>query len=276
MIAVPGPTIGSSQFIGHPGIRAWESRCPLHGIDPHWLGNFLSHPDAPFDQPSPKLKDSRSSTVIVLEVPTKSGLRKMVFKRFRIRSWQDRLAHRLRMSPARRSWVNGHALLHRHLPTAHPWLLITRRDWFGEKEGYLLADLLPGVRELQEVAAERSIGLINLLARELRQFHDRGLRHLDLKAPNLLVDENRQSLWFIDLVGVRRGRLPNSADRQRDLARLALSFSRLPNYRSVDYLRFLKRYDPELGADWKIWWRTIRMAIAKKLARNAQRGRPVH
>ncbi|MGL6094231.1 MAG: lipopolysaccharide kinase InaA family protein, partial [Fimbriiglobus sp.] len=194
------------------------------------LRTWLADPDAVFAQPGVRLlKDSRSSTVAVVSV---AG-RDVVFKQIRVKSWADAAKNLLRPSEARRSWVLGHNLRDRGLPTARPLVLLHRRRHGMPNEGYVAFECVPDAAGLPEaVAAVRDFAArrawADRLGRMLRDMHDRRVSHRDLKAPNLLLtgisDPRSATPVLIDLVGVRAGRPVPRRTRVRDLARLAASF----------------------------------------------------
>jgi tRNA A-37 threonylcarbamoyl transferase component Bud32 len=174
----------------------------VRDIDPVFLERLLTDPDAPFRDPAAVLlKDSRSSTVVAIDVPTADGPRAMIYKRFRVTKWHDPWISALRRSPALRSWANGHGLRDRGLPTPRPWLVLHRRRWGLLHEGYLLCEKVEHSSHLHDSLAQlaalappdrhqRKWDLIDHLARLVRQLHECRLSHRDLKAANILVSSD--------------------------------------------------------------------------------------
>src|SRR5262249_46475230 len=147
------------------------------------------------------------------------------------------LAALLRRTPALRSWVFGHGLRERCLPTPRPLLVLHRRRHGLAREGYLLTEKVQNAKELsshvaglaalpEEERLRRLRDLIEQAARLVRQLHRRQLSQRDLKAANLLVQltDSGSALWFIDLVGVTRHRVLSRRLRVRNLMRLHASF----------------------------------------------------
>jgi tRNA A-37 threonylcarbamoyl transferase component Bud32 len=261
-------------------------------LDRAALAALLADPDAPFAQPArPLLKDSRSSTVVEMELPVAGQLRPVIYKRFRVTAWGDPLANWLRSSPAMRSWVNGHGLRERGLPTARPLAVFHRRRIGLCHEGYLLMEKVPGAVDLRSLgsrlgattsAARRQLvrPLLEQLGRLVRKLHQRRLAHRDLKASNILVQPEgpRPACWLIDLVGMSRPRRLTRSVRVQNLARLHASFHQDPHVTRTDKLRFLRAY-LQWGLrgrqGWKAWWRALEQATRAKAARNVRRGRPL-
>jgi tRNA A-37 threonylcarbamoyl transferase component Bud32 len=277
-------------------------------LTPDILAPFLANPDDIFRRPDVKvLKDSRSSTVVELELPGADGPRRVIFKRFAVTAWSDPWAALFRPAPALRSYVLGHALRVRGLPTPRPLLVLHRRRHGLLREGYLLTEKVPEAMELNKYV--RSLDakpaderrrilrrLIDRVARLVRTLHERGLTHRDLKAPNLLVSPTGWSLarsakvwlgdghddgdgphvWFVDLVGVRRQRHPSHVRLLQNVTRLHASFVNIPGLSPTDKARFLRIYlaGGQRGAtSWKCWWREIATATAAKVERNRRVGR---
>lgn len=277
-------------------------------LDDAALATLLSDPDAPFRQPGVKLlKDSRSSTVAELEMPLNGVVRRVIYKRFRVTSWKDPWLALVRPTGALRSWVCGHALRLRWLATPRPLAVLHRRRGGLCYDGYLLMAKVDDAEDLHEHAArlrglpaeQRRHALRDVMgrvARLVRDLHQRGLSHRDLKAVNVLVVPSScaaqegsaepydhwpltsSRVWLIDLVGVRRYRRLGRRRKVQNLARLHASFVRDPGLRRTDKLRFLRIY-LQCGlrgkVGWKEWWRDIDRATQAKVARNARSGRPL-
>jgi tRNA A-37 threonylcarbamoyl transferase component Bud32 len=251
--------------------------------------DVLADPDAVFTRPGVKLlKDSCTSTVAELVIPTADGPRAVVLKRINVRRGTELVKNLFRRSPAVRSWVNGHSLRDRWLPTPRP-LLVFHRYRFGlPAEGYLLVERVPDSLELPAAIARHAHSpaviraWIHRLARALRGMHDRAVSHRDLKAANILIsgisDPAAAAPVLIDLVGVRTRTRLTIQQRARELARLAASFLTSPIVSNGDRYRFLRSYlaaGPALGVGWKNWWALVSRAAAEKAARNRRTGRPL-
>jgi tRNA A-37 threonylcarbamoyl transferase component Bud32 len=265
----------------------------VNDLDADTLELLLANPDEPFHRPGARLlKDSRSSTVTEFEVLVSGVRRHVIYKRFRVTAWSDPWAALLRRSPALRSWVHGHGLRERCLPTARPLAVLHRRRGGLHHEGYLLTEKVAGAVDLHGYLADvmsltaperraRLRHLVDHLARLSRELHRRRLSHRDLKAANILVSEpdietGGPMCWLIDLVGVERYSALPRARRVQNLARLHASFHRSVLLSRTDKLRFLRVY-LEWGLrgreGWKQWWREIEQATLAKIARNARKGR---
>lgn len=259
-------------------------------ISGHVVADFsittLADPDALFADPSAvSLKDGRSSSVVRCQLDE----RDVVLKRFNVVDARDPWTALVRPTAALRSWVFGHGLCERGLPTARPLALLQRRRGGLTREEYLLTEFLPGTVELSDFVQRLSTGprtivelreRMHALARLIRQMHRRGLSHRDLKAANLLTSDRSGDprFWFIDLVGVRRHRRVGGRRKVQNLARLHASFVGQPLLTRTEKLRFLRSY-LEVGirgkSGWKDWWRKIDSATRAKQARNAKSGRPL-
>lgn len=253
-----------------------------------FLRDLLRDPDAAFARPGAKvLKRCETSTVAEIELPTPNGPRAVVLKRVNVRSIFDPLKNLFRSSAVRRSWLLGHGLCERWLPTPRPLAMFHRvRAGLLPAEGYLLTEKVPdavglseAVRDCRDSAALRAWA--ERLARVVRAMHDRGVSHRDLKAPNVMLrgaatDPATAAPVLIDLVGVRASsRSVPFATRTKELARLNASFLAVPHVTRGERLRFLRAY---LGAgerqtDWKSWWKAVSAATAAKVAKNARSGR---
>jgi tRNA A-37 threonylcarbamoyl transferase component Bud32 len=266
-------------------------------LDPEVLAPLLADPDALFARPDVTvLKKSPSSAVVEFDLPGPSGPRRVVCKRFAVTAWTDPWVALVRPPPALRSYVMGHGLLLRRLPTPRP-LAVWHRYRHGLcREGYLLTEKVAGARDLLGAVADlgrlpsapRRTGLrrlIDRVARLVALLHERHLSHRDLKAANVLVsgaaeaaDAEGVAVWLIDLVGVRRLRKLRRSRRVQNLARLHASFLGHPGLMRTDKLRFLRVYlrrGLRGRTGWKLWWRQVEAATAAKVRRNLRNGRPL-
>jgi tRNA A-37 threonylcarbamoyl transferase component Bud32 len=266
-------------------------------LAPQALAPLLADPDAAFERPGVVvLKKSPSSAVVELDLPGPDGPRRVVCKRFAVTRWSDPWTALFRPTPALRSYVMGHGLLLRCLPTPRP-LAVWHRYRLGlPHEGYLLTEKVPDALELLRFvdhldtlpAAERRAllrRLIDQVARLIITLHQRRLSHRDLKAANLLVHSVSTSasggevrVCFIDLVGVRRPLKLRRQRRVQNLARLNASFIDHAGLTRSDRLRFLRvylRWGLRGRIGWKRWWRQIEEATANKVRRNLRNGRPL-
>ncbi len=275
------------------------------------LAPLLADPDEPFRRSGVVvLKDSPSSTVIEFDLPVGGATCRVIYKRFAVTRWTDPWAALFRPAPALRSYIMGHGLRLRGLPTPRP-LAVWHRTRFGLLyEGYLLTAKAQNAVELPAyVAALGSFSpvkrravlhdLINQAGRLLAALHQRRLSHRDLKGANLLVNDApwfvasrgamessratdkispRPQIWFIDLVGVRRHDQLTIGRRAQNLARLYASFHGRGLVTRTDLLRFLQAY---LGlrwggaSDWKNWYNAVARAFQVKVRRNLRNGRPL-
>jgi tRNA A-37 threonylcarbamoyl transferase component Bud32 len=270
-------------------VRAGNLRgLAVRDLPDEFLRELLADPDAAFTRPGAKLlKQCQSSTVAELELLTPTGPKAVILKRVNVRGAFDPVKNLFRSSAARRSWLLGHGLRERELPTPRPLAMFHRaRAGLLPAEGYLLTEKVPDAVGLPEaVKACRDVHLLRAwaerLARVVRAMHDRGVSHRDLKAPNVMlqgaaVDPAGAVPVLIDLVGVRAGAdaVPFSR-RAKELARLNASFLEMKHVTRGERLRFLRAYLASLGSepDWKKWWKAVSEATAAKVAKNRRSGR---
>jgi tRNA A-37 threonylcarbamoyl transferase component Bud32 len=286
------------------------SGCAVADLDPAAVAPLLADPDEPFRRPGVGvLKNSSSSTVIEFDLPVGGALRRVIYKRFAVTRWTDPWAALVRPAPALRSYVLGHGLRMRGLPTPRP-LAVWHRTRLGLLlEGYLLTEKVPDAVDLPThvarlarlpVAERRGAmhRLIDHAARLIAALHERRLSHRDLKGPNLLVNaipcvvsargaveaaappgaSPCSQIWFIDLVGVRVLARLSAARRVQNLARLYASFHGRGLVTQTELLRFLRAYlawgQRDLSG-WKAWHRSVGEAFQAKLRRNRRSGRPL-
>jgi tRNA A-37 threonylcarbamoyl transferase component Bud32 len=190
------------------------------------LRGWLVAPDAPFDARGAKwLKRGNSASVLRVELDG----RPRVVKRYNLKGLGHRLRRFWRPSRAWRSWRNAQRLCLWGVPTPRPVALLEHRfGWLRGRAYYVsdwvagepLASVLPAADPVRRrTLLDRLCGLLTTLAR----FR---LSHGDLKATNLLVDQDNQ-LMLLDLDALRRHRRQAAFERAfaRDIARLRANWA---------------------------------------------------
>jgi len=253
---------------------------------------LLADPDEPFRREGAKLyKDSNSSTVTEIDVRLGGQVHRVIYKRFRVNRWTNPLAALVRPSAALRSWVAGQALMHRSLPTPRPLMLLHRRRFGLDWEGYLMTEKIDEAQDLNEFlvslsrldpAAARAHlrQRIDDIARVMRELHRWQFSNRDPKAANWLIAAPMPSslrpmefagVWIIDLVGISHKKTLTLKQRCKNLGRLNASFLNNRLITRADRLRFLRAYMQWALASkegWKTWWRGVDLATQAKVARN--------
>jgi hypothetical protein len=260
----------------------------VRDLDPQALKDLMKDPDGVFQMPGVKiLKDSRSSRVAEVALFVNGVAQRVIYKRFSVTSRADPWLALFRKPAALRSWVFGHGLRDRWMPTARPLALFFCRRAGLPCEGFLInekisdaVDLHVFLESLKTLSAQarraRLCQCIDQVAKLARELHRRQLSYRDFKAVNILVNE--KGVWLIDLVGLAQCRRLSTRRRVQNLARLNASFFGNPEITRADKLRFLRVYmqwgvSGKLG--WKEWWREIDEATQKKVKRNKRTGRPL-
>jgi len=244
----------------HEGLLRWHKQSPKHRV-------------AEVRLPADSAALSASAFLKCIEQPVQ---------------WRRWLA-RFRLSPVRRSWELGHALLRRGIDTPRP-ILFVERPAADSRKNYLLTEAVPGAIGAPAFFADRWSGLdprerrdwleghIARFARQMRRLHDAGFDHRDLKFANLLVacDLADPRVWLLDLDGVRVWHRLPARRAVQNLARIAVSALFQGLFSRTDRLRFLRWYLAEnFSGKWKSWWHRIAQVVDRKIAGNRRRMRPL-
>lgn len=263
--------LGNNRYFRKVAAKSFRGHA-VSDLPENLLRELLDDPDTFFRKPGTRiLKDSRTSTVAEIVVPFPEGPRELILKCVNVRHWSEPFKNFLRPSAVLRSWVNGHSLCDRWLPTPRPLAVLHRYRFGLPAKGYLLTEK---VKEAEPLIAKPQAAA---LARSLRAMHDRAVSHRDLKSSNILLERGVEPV-LIDLVGVRLGNAVGFRQRAKELARLNASFLTSPDVTHTIRLRFLRTYLAAGNcriANWKSWWREISVATAVKLAKNRRSGRPL-
>ena len=193
------------------------------------------NPDDLLGEDSGLLKSSESTCSALVQMPaaiTAGDLEPLYVKKFLFKGIVHSLKPLFRPHRAQVMWQVSWHLLNHSLPVAEPeGYLIKQRGPFC-LGGYFFARVLPECSTLDEIAEDVDQlttrldlgGLIGALARNIARMHNSGVSHGDLKWPNILVHEEKNELWFVDLDSAQLyGRAPSNKAVARDLARFVLS-----------------------------------------------------
>ncbi len=257
-----------------------------------WLSDPLRwiRPGSPRDV----LKDSATATVCRARLPHPDGELDIVCKRASQRSPWKRLQTLVRRSRPMATWRRGNALLHRQILTARPLAVLERRRLGFMVDSMLVTEGVEHAIDLDTLLTVTLRGLPEARGRWLKlrvldglvtatkTLLERGFRHRDFKAPNIIVQWDPDSgvdprIVLVDLDGVLplRGSA-ESAGRQM-LMRLNVSLDHCRRVTRTDRLRFLKRYLSRYGcptAEWKPLWRELaRMSQHKRQVRDRHQQR---
>jgi tRNA A-37 threonylcarbamoyl transferase component Bud32 len=180
------------------------------------------------------------------------------------------LKNLFKKSRALKSWVAAHGLLVRGIETPLPLAVLERTCGPLRREAFLITQLLPEARELNDYIlatdlAERKGDFIAALAGQLKNLHDRGIYHADLKSNNILVQEAGPG-WRFSLIDLDRTYFPGRltfSQRANNLAQINASVAARMTIR--DRLKFFHFYAKEtkLLAERRKYYRTI-FAISRK------------
>lgn len=173
-------------------------------------------------------------------------------------------------SRALKSWIAAHGLLVRGIDTPLPLAVLERTCGPLRREAFLMTQLLPEARELNDYIlatdlAERKGDFIAALAGMLRNMHERGIYHADLKSNNILVQEAGPG-WRFSLIDLDRTYFLGSlsfSQRANNLAQINASVSSRMTLR--DRLKFFHFYAKEtnLLAERGKYYRKI-LAISRR------------
>jgi hypothetical protein len=260
----------------------------VRDLDLEDLRELMADPDRAFRRPDARLlKKSKSSVVADIPVRLHGRACRVIYKRFSVTSWLDPWLSLLRDPAAVRSWIFGHALRVRLVPTARPLAVFFRRRFGLKYEAYLITEKIEDALDLHcflehlknlsrdERRTELRQG-IDQLAKLAQDMHQRNISYRDFKAVNVLIAQ--QTIWLIDLAGMAFWPKISRRRKIKDLARLNASFIHSQDLTRSDRLRFLRVYMQwgvlgRLG--WKEWWREIDQLTQEKISRNARSGRPL-
>jgi tRNA A-37 threonylcarbamoyl transferase component Bud32 len=223
------------------------------------------------------LKKTAKETVSVISLTQDGKACTVVIKEARFASLFSRLRNTLFSSRARRNWIGARALRVRGVATPDALallecrgglllgrtILITRYvDRSQELNDYVL---LRYNRALSEEETRHKKRFIAALARVIRDMHNKGIYHADLKSNNILVCEEADSwrLYVVDLDRLRCDRRLSFEERAVNLAQMNASVAACIT--PADRILFFRHYaqGTPLAKEGKRYFRRI-MDIGRK------------
>ncbi|MEN8257368.1 MAG: lipopolysaccharide kinase InaA family protein [Thermodesulfobacteriota bacterium] len=219
-------------------------------------------------------KDDKEIQVKVLSCP--DGM--VVAKRFLGRGVLSLLKAWFRLERAPRLWQMSSIFQALEIPIAPPlgYLLAGCGPW--RRESYFFSDYAGGKRDLLTISKERP-ELISRLCREkffsriafyLSRLHNNGYCHGDTKWANIMVDEERGDLLFIDLDGAGQVKAPLGRAIVKDVSRFVVDMLE-HGLAAAEVRQFVKEYSNMRVLDGAFVQKKITPHIKKALARH---GRP--
>ena len=193
------------------------------------LRAWLAAPDTPFENPQADwLKRGNSASVVRVDLDG----RPRVVKRYNLKGLGHWLRRCWRPSRAWHSWRNAQRLVLWGLPTPRPVALLENRFGCLRGRAWYVSEYVPGEplgAALAAADAGRRAVLLDRLCALLADLKRLNLSHGDLKATNLLVDQEN-NLMLLDLDALRRHRRLGAFRRAfaRDLARLRANWADQP------------------------------------------------
>jgi hypothetical protein len=257
-----------------------------------WLAEPLNwiRPATPRDL----LKDSATATVCRGQLAHPAGALPVVCKRAVPKSFWKRVQTLLRTSRPMTTWRRANALLHRQILTARPLAVLERRRFGLIFDSILIAEAVEHAIDLDTLATVTLRELpeprqrwlkdrvLDGLLTVTRNLLERGFRHRDFKAPNIIVQWDPAGradprIVLVDLDGLLPLRGSTDVAARKMLMRLNVSLDHCRRVTRTDRLRFLQRFISRYGcpaADWKPLWRELaRMSQDKRRARDVHQQR---
>ena len=254
-------------------------------VSPELL-EFLHDPDRAFSDPaSTIIKDSYTTSSCTVGREQRS----LHIKRYNYQNTFYALKYFFRTSRAKRVWKVAQHLIASNIPTPQPISFLDQRKGGLLIKSFFISKAIDGavplnraIHKLNACRASRDTAqkktLIQQAAHLVRVLHERGICHRDLKASNILVQENpgqTQELYLTDLDSARVQTRIRAKERIRDLARLNASLYYTAGISTADRFRFLRDYLKTCSArDEKLhrYWKAITVQTLKKLKPNSKQG----
>ena len=123
-------------------------------------------------------------------------------KRYNPKGLVYELAHKGKMSRARKSWINAHLLRFIGIPTPEPIALIEKYPALGERCSYFISSQVQGQSSWDffcsnDFSDDKSRHAADELVGTLKRLREHRISHGDMKGSNFLIGE--AGVWILDL-----------------------------------------------------------------------------
>jgi tRNA A-37 threonylcarbamoyl transferase component Bud32 len=247
--------------------------CPLNSD----VLKLMEDPDKLFSDSASRIFKEKGSASSLL-FPSSSGVPGIYLKRYNVKGVFDVIKNIFRPSHGKKSWLASNILKIRGILTPEPILFMERKKSFIVFESYFVTEPLFNAKPLdlymessfKLMSKKDKLQFIKEVARQVKQLHDCGIMHCDLKATNILVDAgDKINIYFIDLDAIKVSDSLLSAQRAKDLARLNCSFLDT-SFLSRSYrLYFLKSYLGRVNRKaLKKYWGSVMLFTERKLKKS--------
>jgi len=229
-------------------IQVRRTRCRFQAVARLYasrlLNQALAEPDHLLNPDrSMRLKSGNTCTVALAEIDD----RKVVVKRYNIKSFWHGLSRALRQSRAAVSWSNAHRLKMLDIATAEPVALLERRYGLIRRQAYLLTEYVdaPDIHDFFadiEVTDAHKQAVAANVARLFEKLNLLAISHGDFKATNVKIADSQPLL--IDLDSMRQHTCRRIFERQhvRDLRRFLQNWWHQPQTKAMLTAAFRKFY----------------------------------
>lgn len=269
-------------------------------LDKKWLEEgaveYLKKLPSNLNQPGIlKIKDSRTTSlfkIVITEKPPEfvtqpdslTEIREFTIcvKRYNYQNFFYALKTLFRKSRGKKVWEKAQILLNLQVSIPYPLAYLERRNFGLLKESLFVTTWIDNAFSLEQffennfkeifkgAHLKEKHHFINQVAHYLKNIHDLGIFHRDLKSKNILVktQDKQYHFYLLDLDSLKIKRNLSYKNRLKDLARLNMSFLNTRILSKSNRLRFLINYlegNPQANTLKKIYWRKIVKETENKL-----------
>jgi tRNA A-37 threonylcarbamoyl transferase component Bud32 len=230
-------TKNSTTFEVYAGVR--EGYCGRRDFGREAARAAIAEHHAAMQHSRAQIRKQSKNSVITTQTQRTGPPAAICVKQYQYRGIRYGLKSLFTRTRARNSWIAGNAFLLRGISTPLPLALVERKLGPLVTESFLVTEWLTGARELNDYIsglAQRAAApavkhaFITSLAATLRELHEKGVYHADLKSTNILVQETGASTWRFSFVDLDRVAFRDSLsfyERANNLAQVNASVSRL-------------------------------------------------